>query len=81
MMMKPLLHTLLRSRLPLNLCLRILATRKGTLQIRNVVAGKVKGIGKRTGAKPILEKENLQFSLSMLTGKITCIVCFYQSKG
>lgn len=81
MMMKPLLHTSLRSRLPLNPCLRIQATRKGVLQIWNVVAGKVKGIGKRTGVKPTLEKENLRFSLSMLTGIATYIVCLYQSKG
>lgn len=80
MTMKRLLHTSLMSQLALNPCLRIQATRKGILQIWNVVVGKVKMIGKRTGVKPTLEKENLRFSLSMLTGTITYIVCLYQSK-
>lgn len=68
--MKLLLLMLLRSQLPRSLHLLLLVIRKRNLQIRNVGAGKVKGNGKRSGVKPMLEKDNLLFSSSMSTGHL-----------
>lgn len=66
--MKLLLLMSLRNRLPRSLHLLLLVIRKIILQKKTVVSGKVKGTGKRSGGKPMLEKDNLLFSSSMSTG-------------
>lgn len=77
--MKLLLLMLLRSRLPRSPHLLLLVIRKIILQIRNVGAGKVKGTGKRSGGKPMLEKDNLLFSSLTSTGLKIYYIFSYQT--
>ena len=65
--MKLSLLMLLRNHLPPSPHLMILATRKVAPPIRTAVAGKDKGIGRRTGGKPMQEKGSLQFLSSIST--------------
>ena len=58
-LMNLLLLMLLRSHLPPSLLLTIRVTRKVLQKIRNVVTGKVKGIGRRNGANAMQEKGSL----------------------
>lgn len=57
-----------RNRFPLNQHLVVQVTRKETLQIRIVTAGKLKVIGRKIGGKPTQEKDSLHSLLSILTG-------------
>lgn len=61
-LMKLLLLMLPRSLFLQNRHLHVLAARKGIVQIKIVIAGKVKGIGKRVGAKHMRGKHYLSFS-------------------
>jgi hypothetical protein len=67
-LMKLSLLMLLRNHLPPSPHLMIMATRKVVPPIRTVVAGKDKGIGRRTGGKPMQEKGSLHFLSSISTG-------------
>lgn len=53
---------------PLNQHLVVQVTRKETLQIRIVTAGKLKEIGRKIGGKPTQEKDSLHSLSSILTG-------------
>lgn len=77
--MKLLLLMSLRNRLPQSLHLLLLVIKKRILQIRIVGAGKVKGTGKRSGGKPMLEKDNLLFSSLMSTGLMIYYIFLYQT--
>lgn len=59
-----------RNHLPPSLHLVVWAIRKVVALIRTWEAGKDKGTGRRTGAKPMLEKGSLHFLSSILLGPV-----------
>lgn len=77
--MKLSLLMLLRNLPPPSPHLMTSATRKAVPPIRIAVAGKVKGIGRRTGEKPMQEKGSLRFLSSILTGWVSLLYKFIRA--
>jgi hypothetical protein len=77
--MKLSLLMLLRKHPPPSPRLMTSATRKVVPPIRITVAGKVKGIGRRNGEKPMQEKGSLRFLSSILIGWVSSLYKFIRA--
>ncbi len=77
--MKLSLRMLLRNHPPPSPPLMTSATRKVVPLIRITVAGKVKGIGRRTGENPMQEKGSLRFLSSILIGWVSSLYKFIRA--